>query len=404
MTDSFAPPFNFPPNFREEVLRQIFVILKRGESLQLIGLPGFGKTNLLNSIILSKPVIEYHLLSEAEKFYFLYFDCNLISEKSTPGVLNYFSSRFTENHQNFGVFLDNLCLTRKVVVILDSFENLIDSKFNDLYKILTGIYNQHRFSLSFIFSVNREITSPEKIQFFNKMAFLISENLVFLPPLSKKDSLLFTNLYEKQAGIKISPDDKNKIVELSGGIMRTIKRLVKALATSFSLKELSENPAIDFHLAYPFEEILESLKPEQETLKNIISAKRLSKEDKINLQKLEKLYIIDKNQNFISPLFEVFLKHKYSQKEAYTENLERFQLEARLTANEYKILKLLTENPEKIYSREEIIRAVWGENAGQETSNHALDQLIHRLRDKLKSAKPTANLETIRGRGHRLVT
>jgi DNA-binding winged helix-turn-helix (wHTH) protein len=46
--------------------------------------------------------------------------------------------------------------------------------------------------------------------------------------------------------------------------------------------------------------------------------------------------------------------------------------------------------------------AVWGEMGLGEVADHALDQLLHRLRRKLTSASPPTILKTIRGRGIKL--
>lgn len=45
-----------------------------------------------------------------------------------------------------------------------------------------------------------------------------------------------------------------------------------------------------------------------------------------------------------------------------------------------------------------MIKAIWPTNL-YETSEHALDQMIHRLKNKLKSATPKTELVTLRGRG-----
>ena len=61
--------------------------------------------------------------------------------------------------------------------------------------------------------------------------------------------------------------------------------------------------------------------------------------------------------------------------------------------------KLLLSSKNKIVEREKGIEHLWGENA-VEVSDHAYDQLILRLRYKMKKSQPKADLETVRGRGH----
>ena len=68
-----------------------------------------------------------------------------------------------------------------------------------------------------------------------------------------------------------------------------------------------------------------------------------------------------------------------------------------LTVREYEILKLLMENPNKIFSRENLLCSIWGyEYYGDE---RILNTHICNIRKKLGEEY----IETIRGRGYRLV-
>ena len=184
--------------------------------------------------------------------------------------------------------------------------------------------------------------------------------------------------------------------------MRTIKRLVQAFTAGQTLKEVSQNPAANIHLDYHLEQLFEALATEKETLRNLVLDKTQSGDEK-NIKILKNLYIIDSNGKFIHPLFSSFLREKFSSKPDFEETLaEKIHLKTQLTANEYRALTFLFAHDGEICPREKIATAIWGENASLDISNHALDQLIHRLRKKLKSAEPVVTLETIRGRGHRL--
>lgn len=66
-----------------------------------------------------------------------------------------------------------------------------------------------------------------------------------------------------------------------------------------------------------------------------------------------------------------------------------------LTAKELGILELLTSNPGRIYTREEIIERVWDESFYAETN--IIDVYIKNLRKKLSNTA----IETVRGLGYR---
>ena len=71
-----------------------------------------------------------------------------------------------------------------------------------------------------------------------------------------------------------------------------------------------------------------------------------------------------------------------------------------LTKTEFKLLKLLIENPKKVFSREQILDAVWGMNAF--LGDRTVDVHILRLRKTLKPYGVDRMIMTVRGSGYRL--
>ena len=71
-----------------------------------------------------------------------------------------------------------------------------------------------------------------------------------------------------------------------------------------------------------------------------------------------------------------------------------------LTKTEFKLLKLLIENPRKVFSREQILDSVWGMNAF--LGDRTVDVHILRLRKILKPHGVDRMITTVRGSGYRL--
>ena len=76
-------------------------------------------------------------------------------------------------------------------------------------------------------------------------------------------------------------------------------------------------------------------------------------------------------------------------------------LSDKLTSFEFKLLKFLLENEDKVLEREEIINSVWHDLKSKEgVTDQALDQLIFRLRKKIESDPNNPfHIQTIKGRG-----
>jgi len=73
-----------------------------------------------------------------------------------------------------------------------------------------------------------------------------------------------------------------------------------------------------------------------------------------------------------------------------------------LSVAQFRLLQALYERPGEVVPRDDLIRAVWGEEAVG-VSAQALDALVRRLRDRLAEANPThAYIVSVRGHGLRL--
>jgi len=229
---------------------------------------------------------------------------------------------------------------KKTIILADSFENINDILDNSLVRVFKAISDRYRDFVSFVFSVDRPIENGNV--YWGKA--------IYMTPLTGNDFEWFWN------GLGGGQKFKNKIYNASAGYMAITKRLWEIVSSGGDLDEVIENPRLNPHLFYQLELMKEGLRG---------------------------------NKNYFEiPIFETFMKGAQFGKE--------------LTALEFKVFQFLNDNKGKIVDRESLIRAVWGEYASQDVADHALDQLIHRLNNKLKNSNSSASIETIRGRGHRL--
>ncbi len=74
-----------------------------------------------------------------------------------------------------------------------------------------------------------------------------------------------------------------------------------------------------------------------------------------------------------------------------------------LSLAQYRLLELLYEEPGRVYSRDEVVQAVWPEDERDGISEQAIDALARRLRERLAETDPISQyLITVRGHGFRL--
>ena len=71
-----------------------------------------------------------------------------------------------------------------------------------------------------------------------------------------------------------------------------------------------------------------------------------------------------------------------------------------LTQTELRLLSYMLKQPEKAYSREELLNAVWGFDSEVET--RVTDETLRRIRKKLLQAGSAVSVSTIWGFGYKL--
>ena len=241
--------------------------------------------------------------------------------------------------------VETICHTKKLVVIVDQLDGLNDPVLKPFFENLYSLYRSFEPKLTFIFRVTTPLTAVDQLTNFNQLGRLVSQNVIKLPPFTRDEAMWFMGEKKK----RLSPAQKEKIYALSGGYPRTIKRLV-------------ESPSVEALALH-----LEELSAYRSILPTI-------------------------------PVLEAYLARKFRK----TDQVGDLNLPQRLTRNEEKVLKILLTKKGEVVSRSEVIEKVWGED-GVNISDHAYDQLVHRLKNKLSGSTPKVILETVRGRGHCLV-
>lgn len=87
------------------------------------------------------------------------------------------------------------------------------------------------------------------------------------------------------------------------------------------------------------------------------------------------------------------------------ENAQRVsyqQEQIHLSHTEFKLLHFLMSHPEKVYSREQLLNRIWGDDL--EVEDRTVDSYIRRLRRNLEPYQCHSYVQTVRGSGYRFST
>ncbi|KKQ75297.1 MAG: hypothetical protein US95_C0006G0019 [Candidatus Woesebacteria bacterium GW2011_GWB1_38_5] len=308
-----------PDNFQKELFGKISRILKNNESLQLYGAPGSGNTLIAKALVQSQSIRNLYFKDD---YKFVLLDGNMLLERSSLGLTSlFFNSLVVEggetlNQTNLQSKIEeaifDICDTRKLVLVIDHIQDLMSPELEPFFRNLYNIYRKLEPRFNFIF-ISSGIVDNE-FSYFGPTGRLLGINKIKAAPFGKEDSEWFISEKEKQLDTKLNKEEKEKIIALSGGFPRTIKRLVESVAGKYKLSEIEENPGLDPALAMHFDELTSFT----DILPNI-------------------------------PILERYFKAKNTL--ARGENVEGIIFGKRLTKNEEKLLKYFLKNKGGIPSR-----------------------------------------------------
>ena len=208
---------------------------------------------------------------------------------------------------------------------------------------------------------------------------IVTRCLHILVPLSKKDSIKLLHSFEKRFKYTLDQKAKEEITALSGGHVGIIKAIFMYCKNNSQSQINVKDLLLDQGVIYRLRSISEDVPG------NIFNPS--------NSEFFERFGITKDKHPFSELLVDYLKSIKIGQNESYVS----------FTPNENLIFKSLTQNINNILSREEISHLLWGELWEQKSSDWAIDQLVHRLRIKIRKNKLLYKIVTNKGIGFTLL-
>jgi DNA-binding winged helix-turn-helix (wHTH) protein len=437
----------YPEDTRSSEIEKALAYVKEGSSCQLIGLPGVGRSSILGLLAYNKKVRMKHLGERQTKMHFVPVDFSEIRNRTLFDAMKFLflsladSLRERKMHaeyvkvtetfkeslsfqdelvlfQGLKEIIDYLALERKLslVFLFDRFEEYIPAVTSEFFANLRVLRNRARYHFSVIFSLSRpleDILEPALLVDFYEF---VAGHVVYVQLYDAVATEFRVAYIEQFTGKQLPESVEEDLLLLTGGYPKITKLAVEAVLASFPSEQKEKDKKE--------REVLENFLLGQKTVRRALMEVWLSlapAEQSDLLQGSFEDSSVDhylfasglvKDKKIQVPLFDTFIHAEFSDKQiettkiVYDENTNTIRkgeavLSDSLTSSEFRLLRYLLSNQERVVERDEIVSVVWeGVKSTAGITEQAVDQLIFRLRRKIEEDPNTpTHLQTVKGRG-----
>ena len=428
----------YPPSARKPEIDKILSYIKKGNSAQVLGLPGVGRSNTLRLLAYNNALRTLHLGENYKWYHFVYMDLSEIKGRSFYELVKFIlislsyslSERKMDKDQDaintilkeavsfqdelilFQALkraIDYLSIERELTIVLlfDRFDTYFPCINEHFFTNLRVLRNRAKYRFSAVFSTTRPLEELLEPSIFSDFYEFVVGNQVFLPISDPETNDFRFSYLEKTSGRKASENTKKEILKLTAGHGKLSRiALETVLGEEEKYEDLSAFLLSKAAIQGALIEIWNSLIPIEQKI--LLKSPAGASADSF----LQRSYLIQNGEIQI-PLFLKNLSHfpnPATEKITLDANTQEIKdgnesLTDVLSPSEFKLLRFLIQNTDKVCTKEEIIGSVWSDEKTREgVTDQALDQIIYRVRRKIEEDpnNPT-HLITIKGRGYRFV-
>ena len=432
----------YPDGARQAEIQEILGFVKEGKSCQLISVPGVGRSTLLGLLAYNKNTRLKHLGENQKQTHFVFVNFSEIRKRPLFDAMKFLflsladSLRERELEDDYLIVneifkerlgfgdelvlfqglkeaMDYLALERKmtIVFLFDRFEEYVPTVTAEFFTNLRTLRKRAKYRFSVVFSLNRPLEAMLEPQLLADFYEFVAGNLVAVQLYDEQATRFRIAYIENITGKKLAKKELAGLIQLTGGHGKLTKLAVELLFSNESKKkDLAAFLLSQKIIRAALLEIWNYLTPAEQT-----SLLNGTFEDKELAFYLENVGLIQNNHIKI-PLLEQFIKQEVKEPQIEKEHIVYDQhtnaiikgavtLSDQLTSSEFRLLRYMLQNGDRVVERDELINVVWqGMKSTAGITDQAVDQLVFRVRRKIEADPNTpAHLQTVKGRGFRLI-
>ncbi|MCB0171432.1 MAG: winged helix-turn-helix domain-containing protein [Anaerolineae bacterium] len=428
---------SLPLTYRRPVIDCLVRSLALQRSVRVVGLSGMGKSNLLRFLVSHPELLKNHSAIPTKHIYFLHIDCNKLNPFT---VASFFreclfllpdgrqAALETDAHllyKQLELSLLNLDRETLVIMVVDRAEYLYENSSPEFFSQLRNLRDDVRSGrMMFIIGSQRPVGDLYELE-------KLFSDICWVGPLSEGDHQGFFARHEARLGFNIEEDDQERLWRLTGGHPGLLKNALEWLKRNQLQSIPTDDAGFMQALVHymPIQNYCRRLwenltSDEQNTLRNLVKNHHTG--ERLSFLKHSGL-LIDQNDRLelFSPLWQLYLDQeiwphqKIGPMQVDLDPVTRqviLQWQGRTVETVihrkliFDCLNILATDPGSIYSKDELINAIYNDEKAPEVLDDALFQLITTLRKLLdplvKDLCPNLTsscVQNVRGVGYRLV-
>jgi len=417
----------YPLTFRAKDAQALGQHLRLRHSVELVGMKHVGISNFLQFFLYHGSIVKTYIrqgrhmfvavdlndLVERDMFAFWILVLKRFADKAEtfPDIAladkKTISALFLNSIQsrNFFLAFENLREIIKIIIrnnilptiFLIRFDRIRDTVSEEFLANLQGLRDATGQKLAYVFTSFRALDdlAPEV---FSRKSLSVFSHLMYIRGANEADMKIIFETFEKKYKTKIVSSVLAKLIELCGGHVQYLQIaliIINGTKQKVSAQNLLSLLVRDERVGLISEEIWECLTEiEKAAVKKIIEGVEIANGQLPEYLTETGVATGNGRQVIFSPLFENFVKKIIRSRGGEAVDF---------TKKENLLYNLLLSNIGDICERETIISTVWSEYEDMGVSDWTIDQLVARLRIKLKLQKSPYAVKTVRTRGYRLV-
>lgn len=271
-------------------------------------------------------------------------------------------------------------------VVIDHFDWLLRHEDRIWFERLRAWRNAYKENLNFLVGTSETFDLLTYIEKLGGFYELISESKLHFPAGDSHDAREMISVLLAKSDIRLGEIDESEVIRLSGGIAGLVKSYFVNCVNGMEGNEFSDR------VRGVCMRVWQSLPDVQRE-----NLKMLLRERSIRDERLEAWGLIDDKG-----IRSGWLKSWVEKQSSMAGEQAFFEMEERLTKIELQIFTLLRDRAPRLCSREDLLLAGWPEDNVEGVSDQALDQVISRIRKKLRDSM--LRIDAMKGRGYMLVS